>query len=140
MDSELTELTAEGITEEEIESVRKGDIREPVFPYIIFTAAIMKDTIDIIEILGVFTFGIMGIITNMFMVPLVYNYVNQNLSLSKKFIYKRLIGKAIIEFVPYLEGFSFWTFFVWRVHKKEKKKMEKALNFIESQTDYKISA
>ena len=40
------------------------------------------------------------------MTPLIYAYVNK-LSLTKRFIYKRLIGKAIIEFIPVLESFSF---------------------------------
>ncbi|MEK7565216.1 MAG: hypothetical protein AAB394_01910 [Patescibacteria group bacterium] len=129
MENEIAELTAEGITEEEIEAVRKGDIKEPVFPVMVFTAAILKDLIDIIELLGVFTFGIIGSIMNVFMTPLIYAYVNK-LSLTKRFIYKRLIGKAIIEFIPVLESFSFWTFFVWRVYNREKKKMEKVLNIM----------
>lgn len=130
MDNENAELIAEGLTEEEIEGVRNGDIKEPIFPTMVFTAAILKDFIDIIELLGVFTFGIIGSIMNVFMVPLIYNYVNNNLNLSKKVIYKRFIGKAIIEFIPVLEGFSFWTFFVWRAHRNEKKKMEKVLSIM----------
>lgn len=129
MDNGIAELTAEGITEEEIEAVRRGDIKEPTFPIMVFTAAILKDLVDVIELLGVFTFGIIGIIMNIFMVPLIYNYVNK-LSLSKRFIYKRLIGKAIVEFIPILEGLSFWTFFVWRAHRREKKKMEKVLSIM----------
>lgn len=128
--NEIAELTAEGLTEEEIEGVRNGDIKEPVFPTMVFTAAILKDLIDIIELLGVFTFGIIGSITNIFIVPLVYTYVNTKLSLSGRYIYKRLIGKAIIEFIPILEGFSFWTLFVWRAHNREKKKMEKVLSIM----------
>ncbi|MDP3800200.1 MAG: hypothetical protein Q8Q90_02135 [bacterium] len=130
MDNELAELTAEGLTEEEIESVKNGDIKEPVFPIMIFTAALTKDILDIIEALGVFTFGIIGIITNTFMVPLIYAYVNTNLSLSQKYIYKRLIGKAVVEFVPWLSAVSFWSLFVWRAHNREKKKMEKVLNIM----------
>ena len=127
---ELAELTAEGLTEEEVEAVKRGDIKEPIFPVMIFAAALTKDILDIIEVLGVFTFGIIGIITNTFMVPLIYTYVNTNLSLSGKYIYKRLIGKAVAEFVPFLSAVSFWSLFVWRAHNREKNKMEKVLSII----------
>ena len=125
------ELIAEGLTEEEIEGVRNGDIKEPAFPYMVFSAAVVKDTIDVIELLmGELDLGIIGIIMNTFMVPLVYNYVNTELSLSGKYLYKRLIGKAMAEFTPILKDLSFWTFFVWRAHNREKKKMEKVLSII----------
>ncbi|MDP3764721.1 MAG: hypothetical protein Q8Q95_03830 [bacterium] len=127
---EQNELEAEGLTEEEIEGVKNGDIKEPVFPTMIFAAALTKDTLDIIEALWVVTFGIIGTITNTFMVPLVYTYVNTNLNLSRRYIYKRLIGKAIAEFVPYLSAVSFWSLFVWKAHQREKKKMEKVLSIM----------
>ncbi len=139
MDNELDILEAEGITEEQLAAIKSGEMEEPPFPHMIFFAALTKDIIDVIEALGVVTVGIIGMIINIFMVPLIYNYVNQNLSLSKKLIYKRLIGKAVVEFVPYLEAFSFWSFFVWRAHKNEKKKMEKVLNLMQSETESKVA-
>ena len=42
MENEIAELTAEGITEEEIEAVRKGDIKEPVFPVMVLQRPYLK--------------------------------------------------------------------------------------------------
>lgn len=129
---EKAELEAEGITEEELEKIKEGEIEEPVFPYMVFTAAIIKDLIDIVELFGIVTLGLIGTTINIFMAPIIYTYVAKNLSLSKKKLYKRLIGKALAEFIPILSSFSFWTFFVWRAYKGEKRRMEKAINFLEA--------
>lgn len=125
-DTELANLEYDGISPEEIDAAKNGQVEKHNFPYIVFAAALTKDIVDIA------TLGATGIVTNLLTLPIIYLYVRKNMSFGKRKLYRRLIRKGVKEFIPLWSAVSFWSIFVWRAHKEENKKVGRVLNFIES--------
>ncbi|MFY9493027.1 MAG: hypothetical protein WAP55_00870 [Minisyncoccia bacterium] len=125
-ETELAMLEADGISQEEIDTAKNGQVKEHNFPYMVFTAALTKDIVDIV------TLGTTGLVTNLLTLPIIYLYVRKNMNFGKRRLYKRLIRKGVGEFIPVWSAVSFWSIFVWRAHQKENTRIGRVLNFIES--------
>ena len=129
-DTELANLEAEGIGEEDIEAARNvGMENSDKFPVIVFSAAVTKDIIDIASL------GTVGAIINIFALPLLYLYlrgqVKQMRSL-KKWAYKRMLGSGVAEFVPILNMVPWWSIMVYRTWQKKRQHSGKIMDFVES--------
>ena len=130
-DTELANLEHEGISPEDIEAARNvGMENSDKFPVIVFSAAVTKDIIDIIDIVG-----IVGAIINILALPLLYLYlrgqVKQMRSL-KKWVYKRMLGSGVAEFVPILNMVPWWSIMVYRTWQKKRQHSGKIMDFVES--------
>ncbi len=122
------ELTTEGLTEEEIESFKSGNTSKPDFPFIVFSAAVIKDIADLASL------GTIGIFVSIITSPIIFFYTLGKMGFIKKKLWRRLTFTVVAEFIPGASFIPFSTFFVLSAHATENKHIEKILNMIEKIT------
>ena len=115
----------EELTEEDLIELENVPKKETPFPIFTLIFAILKDLIDFL------TFGFIGTITNIVAWIVIRLYLFKKINFIKRFLYKRFILTYILEYVPFINIFPFWTFFVLRAYATEKGKINQVLNTIE---------
>ena len=129
MDNELANLEYDGVNEEDINAVKNGEAEPAGFPFIVFSAAVVKDIVDIASL------GMVGVLMNIVFVPILYIYLRKEaryMKNLKKWVARRVVATLGAELVPIVNMVPWWTIFVYKVYKKRKGQTERIQNFIES--------
>ncbi len=124
---ELENLESEGLEEEDIEQARIEKPESPDFPFLIFLLALTKDIIDWLDG-GI----ILGVIANIVITPIMFLYMRNKIGYVQRWMYRRYIFTAILEFIPFINLIPQNAIFVVRAHLKEYEQVDKVLSFIES--------
>lgn len=114
----------EELGEEDFEEIRINLPTRPSFPIHIFTLALIKDISDIYSV------GLLGTFTNIIAMLVIRLWLFGKVGFIQKYLYKRFIFALILEFIPFINVIPQWSFFVWKGHFKERKRIDKILESI----------
>jgi len=114
------------LNEQEFEEIKAQMPQPPPFPLKILMVALVKDFVDL------FSFGFLGILANILAIIILWLWVRKRMSFVKRLIYRRLIFRMILEFIPIINMIPMWTVFVLRGHAKENETINKILEASES--------
>jgi multisubunit Na+/H+ antiporter MnhG subunit len=116
------EFTDDDVEELEIEGVPE----RPSFPLVTFIFAILLDTGKL------FSGGFLGIIFGILGSILVRVYLIGKMGFIKRYFYKKTVAAAAKNVIPILGAFlGSWTWFVFRAHSKNWKRIDQILTAIE---------
>ena len=117
------EFSAEDVEELKIEGVPK---HRPSFPLVTFASAVLIDTVNI------FTGGFVGIITGIIAFILVRIYLIGKYGSIKRWIWRRALIRLGVKSIPVLGALLLsWSWFVWRAHAKNYKRIDQVLRAVE---------
>lgn len=128
-DTELANLEYDGISPEDVEAAKNGNLEPAKFPFIVFSVAVTMDIINIVDV------GTASTLINILFTPILYVYLRKevrHMKSLKKWVGKRAAAVLGGELIPVVNVIPWWSFFVYKVYKKRCQQTEKIQNFIES--------
>lgn len=122
---ELNEIRGEGLSEDDVEALKSGKTQRPNFPFLVFSAAIVKDVADMASL------GTVGIIISIITTPIIFFYTLGKMGFIKKKLWKKFTLTAAAELLPWVSFIPASSLFVLSAHATEYKQIDRVLNIIE---------
>lgn len=113
------------LDEEDFEELKEASLERSFFPITTLICAILKDFTDI------FSLGILGTFINIIAWAVIRLYVIKRPNYIKRRLNRRYIGTIITEFIPLVNIFPSWTYFVWRAYSMEHKRLDQIFTAME---------